>query len=63
MCGVEEDVQVCKKMFLRTLGWHSDGALRLQQRWSRDAVAHGSGLQRVDNRAPASAIDHGPITH
>ena len=52
--GTDEDVIVCKTMFLRTIGWHSDGSLKRHLEWRRASKAADEGLHRVDARGSSN---------
>ena len=52
--GTDEDVSACKTMFLRTIGWHSDGSLKRHLKWRCASKAADEGLHRVDNRGSSN---------
>ncbi len=65
--SIDPDVTVCKKMFSRTLGWHSDGSIRNYQQWLRNANNNDGSVTRIDTRGrhrPGHAIEYDNIrTH
>ena len=57
-------MQVCKKMFQRTLGWHSDSVIKGHQRWCQKTPERVTVVDREDQRGQNGthrALDHEPI--